>query len=348
MLFMMRRMKTLQSRQNNGSEAGGAPSLSGRKGYMTVTQLQAFYYAATLGSFTAAAEYLGMTQPTVSELVRKIESTYELPLFVRGGRRLVPTTAGTTLLPWAKRLLDGMLGAETAMNALLTGEGGTVSFGILRNAGYYGLSNLATVFCRAHPNVHLRLVGQNSFEVADAVRDGELEGGLLCLPVPSDGLEIVPLMRQQIVWASSKRERCMRPMRVEDIPKEPLILYDAHHGWHDPSRRQLAQQAQMKGVSLEPIIEIETVGAAVDLVAHGLGDTILPRAVTMDRDFPTSVYTTTFEDPIYDTFALVTRKGWELSPMAGYIADLAVSMLLSTAVTRDEILYDGPTVPLSV
>ncbi|PLS30757.1 LysR family transcriptional regulator [Bifidobacterium margollesii] len=308
---------------------------------MTLTQVQAFYYAATLGSFTAAADYMGMTQPTVSELVRKIETSYGLPLFVRGGRRLVLTTAGRTLLPWAKRLLDGALGAQSALTSLLTGKGGTVSFGILRNAGYYGLSGLAAVFCEAHPNVHLRLVGQNSFEVADAVRDGELEAGLLCLPVPSEGLEITPLMRQEIVWASSKPERCARPMRVEDIPAEPLILYDAHHGWHDPSRRQLAQQAQMHGITLEPIIEIETVGAAVDLVAHGLGDTILPKAVAMDVDFPSTVYTTSFEEPIYDTFALVTRKDWELSPMASYIADLAVSMLLSTATAEDVDLTSG-------
>lgn len=309
---------------------------------MTLTQIQAFYYAATLGSFTAAAEYMGMTQPTVSELVRRIEANYGLQLFVRGGRRLVLTTAGRTLLPWAKRLMDGSLGADTALNALLTGRGGTVSFGILRNAGYYGLSDLASVFSEAHPNVHLRLVGQNSFEVADAVRDGELEAGLLCLPIPTDGLAITPLMRQEILWASSKPERCTQPMRVERIADEPLILYDAHHGWRDPSRRQLAQQAQMHGVTLDPMIEIESVDSALSLVSLGLGDTILPRAVADAEGFPDSVYTTSLAEPIYDTFALVTRKNWELSPMAKYLAGLAVDMLLSNADGADEVLVRPP------
>lgn len=315
---------------------------------MTLTQVQAFYFAATLGSFTAAAEHMGMTQPTVSELVRKIESTYGLALFVRGSRRLVLTTAGRTLLPWAKRLMDGALGADTALNALLTGRGGTVSFGILRNASYYGLSDLASVFCEAHPNVHLRLVGQNSFEVADAVRSGELEAGLLCLPIPASDLAIKPLMRQEILWASSKPERCRQPMRMEDIPKEPLILYDAHHGWHDPSRRQLAQEAQVKGVTLDPMIEIESVDAAVSLVANGLGETMLPRAVVRSPDFPDGIYTTSLEVPIYDTFALVTRKDWELSPMAQYLADLAVSMLLSTASKKDIDLTGNSELALSL
>ena len=77
---------------------------------MTITQIRAFYLAATLGSFTAAAEYMGLTQPTVSELVRKVEDRYGMALFVRRGRRLVLTTAGQALMPWAKRLLDAELG----------------------------------------------------------------------------------------------------------------------------------------------------------------------------------------------------------------------------------------------
>ena len=54
---------------------------------MTITQIRAFYLAATLGSFTAAAEYMGLTQPTISELVRKVEDQYEMALYVRRGRR---------------------------------------------------------------------------------------------------------------------------------------------------------------------------------------------------------------------------------------------------------------------
>ncbi|MEE8724793.1 MAG: LysR family transcriptional regulator, partial [Bifidobacterium crudilactis] len=50
---------------------------------MTITQVRAFTLAATLGSFTAAAEYMGLTQPTVSELVKKIEESYSITLFVR-------------------------------------------------------------------------------------------------------------------------------------------------------------------------------------------------------------------------------------------------------------------------
>ena len=161
------------------------------------------------------------------------------------------------------------------------------------------------------------------------MRNGTLEAGLLCLPVPTEGLHIQPLMRHEILWASSKPERCMQPMRLVDMPKEPLILYDARHGEEDPTRLQLTQQAQQCGVTLEPDIEVESVDAAMSLVSRGLGDSIVPQAVAQSEHFPSNIHVTTLECPIYDTFALVRRENWELSPIAAHLADLAVSMLLN-------------------
>ena len=82
-------------------------------------------------------------------------------------------------------------------------------------------------------------------------------------------------------------------------------------------------------MTLEPQIEVESVDAAVSLVASGLGDTILPKAVAESSTFPSTIHTTSLRPPIYDTFALVRRQNWELSPIAQYLADLAVTMLLS-------------------
>jgi DNA-binding transcriptional LysR family regulator len=59
--------------------------------------------------------------------------------------------------------------------------GGTATFGTFGNAPYYLLSDLVQDFRNRHPDVRVRLVGLNSSEVADAVRDGHLEGGLIVL-----------------------------------------------------------------------------------------------------------------------------------------------------------------------
>ncbi len=299
---------------------------------MTLTQLRAFLLAATLGTFTAAAVALGTTQPTVSELVRKLEIESGVDLFVRTGRRLVLTAAGTELLSWAQRVVDGVDGAEQALNALRGLTGGVASFGVLRNASYYFLSDLAERFHKERPGVRLRLVGQNSFEVAEGVRSGELEAGLAMLPIPDEGLRITPLIRDEVLWVSADPARTMRPMPIEAIPEAPLVLYDAHYGANDPTRRQLAERAQLHGVRLEPLIEVEQVDAALALVARGIGDTMVSRSIVASPTFPAGLHSVPFAEPIFDTMALLVRENATLSPVTAELVRLATSMVLDARV----------------
>lgn len=301
---------------------------------MTITQLRAFLLAATLGTFTAAATALGTTQPTVSELVRKLESEAGLDLFVRTGRRLVLTAAGRELLAWAQRVVDGVDGAAQSLGALKGLTGGVASFGVLRNASYYFLSDLAERFHREHPGVRLRLVGQNSFEVADGVRSGELEAGLAMLPIPDEGLTVTPLLRDEVLWVSADPERTAKPMEIDVIPEAPLILYDAHYGSHDPTRRQLADRAQLQGVRLDPLIEVENVDAALALVSRGIGDTLVSRSIVSSDAFPAGLHVAPFADPLFDTMALLVRENAALSPVTAELVRMATAMVL---IPRDGV-----------
>jgi DNA-binding transcriptional LysR family regulator len=297
---------------------------------MTLTQLRAFLLAATLESLTAAAAALGTTQPTVSELVRKLEAEHGLQLFVRGGRRLVLTSAGRELLPWARRAVEGADGAEQSLNAFRGMTGGVASVGVLRNAPYYFLSDLAVRFHAERPGVRTRLIGQNSVEVAESVRSGQLEAGLVVLPITDDGLAVTPILRDEVLWATTDAARTAQPMTVESIAEAPLILYDAHYGWDDPTRRQLADRAQRAGVRLEPMIEVENVESALALVARGLGDTLVSRAVAASAVFPSRVLTVPFADPFFETIAAITREDAALSPATAELLRLATEMMRMT------------------
>ena len=304
----------------------------------TITQLRAFLAASTTGSFSAAGRELGLTQPTVSELVRKLELEHSLDLFVRTGRRLILTAAGEELFPWARRVVEGADGAGEALRSLRGIEGGVASFGVLRNAPFYFLSDLAERFHQKYPSVRTRLVGQNSVEVADAVRSGTLEAGLVVLPVPDEDLDVRPLMRDEVLWASADPLRTSRPMTIEAIPERPLILYDAYYGWSDPTRRQLADRAQAAGIRLEPMIEVENIDSALGLVARGVGDTIVSSAVTRHPIFPSGVTTAPFAEPLFDVIALVTRRNAVLSPVTAELARMARRMILRL---RDEAGADS-------
>lgn len=295
---------------------------------MTLTQLRAFLAAARNGSFTAAGGELGMAQASVSELVRRLEEEHRLPLFVRGARRLHLTAAGRALLPFAEQAVSATDGGRQALRALYSLDGGTATFGLLRNADYYLLSDLAQEFHRSYPHVRVRLVGLNSVEVGAAVAAGELEAGLVVLPIDDEGLTVTPLLRDEVVYVTAAAERCARSVTIDALATAPLILYDAHYAWTDPTRRQIAERAHVAGAVLEPLIEVEHVEVALRLVASGIGDTFISRAVAAGHAFPPGLHMASFDPPLFDTVALITRANSVLSPATQAIADLARQTLL--------------------
>jgi DNA-binding transcriptional LysR family regulator len=294
---------------------------------VTLNQLRAVLAAARAGSFTAAAQELRLSQAAVSELVRRLEQEHDVTLFQRGRRTLVLTAAGQELIPYAEQAVAAADDASRALRSVKSLHGGVATFGVLRNADYYLLSELVSRFHAAHPHVRARMVGLNSVQVASEVAAGTLEAGLVVLPVAADGLIVTPLVRDEVVFVSASAERVAEPMTVERLARTKLILYDAYSGWRDPTRHQLAERAALAGLTLQPWIEVEHVETALHLVASGAGDTFTSRAVVAGPACPPGLGVTAFDPPIYDTIALIRRENRPLSPATREIARLAQQML---------------------
>ncbi|MDQ0380335.1 LysR family transcriptional regulator [Amycolatopsis thermophila] len=301
---------------------------------MTLTQLRALVAAAELGSFTAAGTALGYTQAAISELVRRLEEECGLQLFHRGGRRLTLTPAGAQLLPHARQTVSAARNAEDTVKAVRGLTGGVASFGLFRNADFYLLAELGERFASAHPDVRVRLVGVNAALVAEAVAAGDLEAGIVVLPVTPAGLEVTPLARDEVLYVSADPAHVSAPVDITTFASRRLVFYDAHVGWSDPDRLQLAERAQVAGVRLEPFIEVEQAQAALHLVARGVGDTFLSRAVAerLIRTEGLHLHTTTFDPPLHNTFALIRRRHTQLSPATSELARLAVDLLLTNSM----------------
>ncbi|MCW4385641.1 LysR family transcriptional regulator [Salinibacterium sp. SYSU T00001] len=294
---------------------------------MTLTQLRAFLAALELGSFTSAAVELETTQASVSELVARLERELDVKLFIRGGRRLVPTAAAAELREHAVQAVTALGNGMEAVRALNSLESGTCTFGVLRNAAYYDLSDLARRFHERYPNVKIRLVGLNSALVAESVASGEIEAGLVVLPVAAAGLTVTPLRRDEVLFASTTRDAEGGAVTIEELAEAKLVLYDAYAGWSDPTRLQLRERARLRGLEIEPAIEVEHVETALGLVSGGSVDTIVCRTVAESSGFPSDIRVFPMAEPFYDTIALIHREGALLSPATRRIADLAVSML---------------------
>jgi DNA-binding transcriptional LysR family regulator len=280
---------------------------------LSLQQIRCFCAAVELGSFTAAAEALRVSQPAVAEQIRKLEHALGADLFVRAGRGVVPTEAGRAFAGHAARSLRAVEDAAGSVGELNALRGGTVSLGVFGEPSAWRLDRPAAAFMRRHPGVSIRLVGHNSSAVVERVRRGELEAGVVLLPIDADKLDVRPIVRDEVLYVSADPARTRRPATIEALASTPLVFYDAESADDDPIRRQLAERAQALGVRLQAKAEVELKDIALRLVAAGVGDTYLPSAYTRQPYYPEGLSTASFRPPLYDTFAIVTRAGARLS-----------------------------------
>jgi DNA-binding transcriptional LysR family regulator len=290
-------------------------------------QIRCFCAALELGSFTAAADALRVSQPAVAEQVRKLEQALGADLFVRAGRGVVPTDAGRAFAEHAAHSLRAAEDAADSVGELTAIRGGTIALGIFGDPAAWHVDELVTAFLRRHPGVSVRLVGRNSSEVVERVRRGELEAGGILLPIDDERLDVRPIVRDEVLYVSAAPERTRRPATIERLAATPLVFYDAASADEDPIRRQLAERAQALGIRLQPKVEVELKDVALRLVAAGVGDTYLPSAYTRAPYYPAGLSTASFSPPLYDTFAIITRVGARLSPgVRELLADLEAHM----------------------
>jgi DNA-binding transcriptional LysR family regulator len=308
--------------------------LSQSKGeLLSLQQIRCFCATLELGSFTAAAEALRVSQPAVAEQIRKLEQALGTDLFVRAGRGVVATDAGRAFAQHAARSLRAVEEAADSVGEVTALRSGTVAVGIFGEPSAWRLDQLAAAFLRRHPDVSVRLVGRNSSAVVERVRRGELEAGVVLLPIDDDKLDVRPIVRDEVLYVSASPERTQGPATVERLAATPLVFYDAESADHDPLRRQLAERAQALGVRLQPKVEVELKDIALRIVAAGIGDTYLPSAYTHAPYYPEGLSTAPFSPALYDTFAIVTRRGARLSPG---VRELVTELEAHMRVVADE------------
>lgn len=295
---------------------------------MTLQQLTYFLAAVEHGSFSAAAEALYIAQPSLSEQIRRLEHTLGVPLFIRTNRKLILTEAGQLLLPRAGQALAAAKEAEESVRGVRTLTGGTVTLGTFSSARHLILGDLIADFRARHPQVRVRVVGLNSSEVADAVREGTLEAGLVSLPVEDRGLDVSGVVWTcEAVYLSADPDRVRAPVDAEGLAQAPLILPEARWGNADPTRRRLLERVQRAGRSLTPVVEVESPALALALAARGVGDTVASLPLVHRLGHTGRLHSVPLDPPLRETFAFITRREAHLSPATRVLMDLAAKHL---------------------
>ena len=182
---------------------------------------------------------------------------------------------------------------------------------------------------REHPRVRVELIGQNSMEVLQDLRHGRLEAAVIALPIADSGLEVRPLIRDEVVYISAHPDRVRKPVTAAELAVAPLVLSEASWGNEDSTRRQLARAVQSIGATLRPRIDVEDIETALEVAALGLADTVTARGVLYqlgDRLAP-QLRWAPLRPRIFDEFAIVHRQGATLSPASQVIVAMTVSRM---------------------
>lgn len=294
----------------------------------TFRQLEYFATAARLGTFAAAAAEHHIAQPSLSEQITVLERSLHLVLFTRTTRGLLLTEAGRQLLPLAEQAIAEVVGIADLSRRVRAIEEGTVSFGTFNSAHLYLLTDLIREFRAQHPGVRIRVTGLNSAEVADAVRDGRIEAGLVQLPIDDRELALTPsVFVDEAVYVSMDRENTIGPIDIHALAERRLILSEARWSRDDPLRVSLLGRAQAAGLVVDPIVEVEFQTHALELAAQGIGDTLVSFHVGRSIIARRGLFWAPLDPPVVEHYALVTRRSAAISPATAEFMRLARTIL---------------------
>jgi DNA-binding transcriptional LysR family regulator len=301
---------------------------------LSLHQLRCFLATYEHGSLTAAAEQLGYAQPSISEQVRALEKTIGMPLFRRVGRGMVPTTVADTLRPHAERTLAEAAEALRVARSVSALETGTIRFGMFGSARLYTSTALVVEVLRRHPGVRVELVGQNSSDVLEDIRRGRIEAALIALPqVTSEGIEVTPVARDELVYVSADPERVHSPVSAARIGQAQLVMAETTWRDVDSTRVVLRQMLHAAGQNPRTRIEVEDIETAIELVGLGLADSVVPRAaaVKLLPQLAPKAGMASLRPRQYDIIGIVHRAGANLSVAAQLMIEIAIREIRAVA-----------------
>jgi DNA-binding transcriptional LysR family regulator len=239
---------------------------------MTLKQIEAFYWAANLGSFSIAALRLHVTQSSLSKRIVELEESVGAPLFDRSGKRAQLTEAGPRLLPLAGRLLDHkeQLQKEALSSASLAG---VCRFGVSELVSLTWLPDFTRRVTREHPALVLEPYVDLARNLERKVQRGELDFSITTGPSQNPRVHGSVIGRVHFSWvASPSRIGTPALLRRADLERHPVITMTEGSGL----TRAIQSWAAEQEITMQRILGCNSLMAIVALVLADVGISFLP------------------------------------------------------------------------
>ena len=251
---------------------------------MDTRQLAAFCAVVERGSFSQAAERLGVTQPAVSLQIRALEQRLGRQLLDRSGRRVEPTEAGRRLYRSAQRMLAL---EEQLLEDVASGtEGeltGTLQIGASTGPAAIVVPLLLCEFQRESPSVKVALTVADTQAVVEHVAARELELGIVGAARRQRGVAFEPFLRDEVILACPPDHRVAgRTVTIDDLREEQLILMQEGGG----VRQLLEDELRRSGRRLRDFdvrLELGLQESVRSAALAGYGLTFISRSAVEDE-----------------------------------------------------------------
>ena len=243
---------------------------------MTLQQLEYVVAVNRLRQFAKAAAYCGVTQPTLSAMIQKLEAELGVRLFDRTAGRVTPTAIGEAVAERAEKTLAMARGIRDLVANEKQEVSGRFRLGILPTIAPYLLPRFLPQLCATHPEMELRVVEMKNSDICRAVRQGDLDAAIL---VRLDGMEefsLQTLFYEQFMAYVSRTDKLFthERIRTSDLNDEYLWLLDEGHCFRD----QLVKFCHLKAAqSSQNTYSLGSIETFMRMGVGGKGLTFIPQ-----------------------------------------------------------------------
>ncbi|MFN1130831.1 LysR family transcriptional regulator [Lelliottia nimipressuralis] len=241
---------------------------------LNLGNLATFRLVIQRGSFSAAADILGLSQPAVSLQVRQLEQFLRTRLVERTGRGIKATAAGLALLEHGKRIEQVVEEAIRSVSEFSHEISGTITLGTGATACIHLLPPLLQQLREEHPLLRVGVTTGNTLDVVRAVEENRLDIGLVTLPASGRALEVMPLLDEEFVLIISQaQDEEIAQFTPQILHALPLIAFESGSGTRD----LIDDWFNTCDLEVCPVMQLGSIEAIKRMVRAGLGYSIVPR-----------------------------------------------------------------------
>ena len=305
---------------------------------MEIHQLRYFVAAAEAGSVTLAAKRCRVTQPSLSQQIRKLEAGLGVSLFDRMGRGVVLTDAGRALLPRARRILAEVRATTEGLRAEVEAGAGRLAIGAIPTIAPYLLPPVLAGLRRSFPACELVVREDLTASLVEAVAANELDVAITSTPVVHGLVEVEVVGREELVVVAPASHPLAGSVSLtaDDLREQPTVSLHEMHCLGS----QIAGFCARAGVRPNVVCRTTQLATVLEMVRLGMGVSLVPSMAARGDGSDGRVYRRLEPDPPTREIALVRRVG-RTAPVAARGLGVLVRANLKSCKGRDARLAEG-------